>query len=72
MLTNQMEVYFAMLFSYCQSMVTRKQVPVIWNVGGEIRWLPASIETPELGMINKDDDDDDDTTTINNNGSFWR
>ena len=47
-------------------------MPVIWNVGGEIRWLPASIETPELGMINKDDDDDDDTTTINNNGSFWR
>ena len=46
MLTNKKEVYLALLFSYCQSMVTRKQAAVIWNVGGEIRRLPASIETP--------------------------
>ena len=46
MLTNKTEVYLALLFSYCQTMVTRKQAAVIWNVGGEIRRLPASIETP--------------------------
>ena len=44
MLTNKTEVYLALLFSYCQSMVTKKQAAVIWNVGGEIRQLPASIE----------------------------
>ena len=56
MLTNKKEVYLALLFSYCQSMVTRKQAAVIWNVGGEIRRLPASIETPgaltDRAMIN--------------------